>query len=408
MSWRSSIEKQHRARVEAGRWRLRQIIESPQGAQVNVAGKRYHNFCSNDYLGLANAPRLIEAAIDAAEKFGVGSGASHLICGHHSQHQELEEKLASFVGAEKAVVFSTGYMANLAIAQAFLGRDDFVFQDKLNHASLIDAGRYCDAKLKRYAHADLSEAKKLFQACDRGRKMIMTDGVFSMDGDVAPIQNLKQLVDEQDALLVVDEAHGFGVLGAGQGAAAEAGISPSENLMIMGTFGKAAGSFGAFVAGDTLFAEQLIQFGRTYVYTTALPPHVVAITSAAIDILKNDVELRDRLFANVDHFKKLIATEENESAGGIARRFLRSSTPIQPMLIGSADIAMKASNFLKQKGFLVSAIRPPTVPTNSSRLRFTFTSAHDFSAIDDLVQTIFSDEFQRILDSSSVEFEASK
>jgi 8-amino-7-oxononanoate synthase len=401
MPWRSHIEAQHRKRTASAQWRQRQIVNSPQASVVTIDGREYQNFSSNDYLGLANDDRLKQAAIAAAQAYGVGSGASHLICGHHAAHDELEKRIAGFMSAEKAIVFSTGYMANLAVSQAFVGRDDFVFQDKLNHASLIDAGRSCDGKLKRYAHADTNDLKKLLEKHPDGRKLIMTDGVFSMDGDVAPITELERIADKHSALLLIDEAHGFGVMGDGRGSAAAVNVRPQDNVLIMGTLGKAAGSFGAFVAGDALLIEHLIQFGRTYIYTTAIPPHVAATTAAAIQIIDDmsgpalpqghDSNLLAELHANIHRFKSAIAN------GPLKNRFLDSPTPIQPMVVGDEAAALAASEHLREKGFLVTAIRPPTVPTGSSRLRITLTATHTPAAIASLVDVLHSDALRSVL-----------
>ena len=399
MSWQNHLRAQHADRVDANRWRERLTLDSPQAAEVTINGQQYDNFCSNDYLGLANENRLVDAAQEAAEEYGVGSGASHLICGHQAPHHELELELASFVGSEQALMFSCGYMANLAIAQAFLGRDDFVFQDKLNHASLIDAGLACDAKLKRYAHNDTAALVTLFEKNTTGRKMIMTDGVFSMDGDVAPLVELKQIADASDSLLVIDEAHGFGVLGGGRGAAAEADISPTDNVLLMGTLGKAAGSFGAFVAGDALLIQHLIQFGRTYTYTTALPPHVAATSVAALRMIANRPALQIKLMENVQLFK----TELSKAAPWVADRLLPSDTAIQPIMIGDERVTLEASELLREHGILVLAIRPPTVPIGSSRLRLTITSAHEPPNIIRLIDVLASDAMKTVMAKCSAE-----
>ena len=398
MSWQHHLQKQHADRVDANRWRERLTVDSPQATVVTVDGQQYDNFCSNDYLGLANDPRLVAAAQTAAVEFGVGSGASHLICGHQTPHQDLELALASFVGAEQALVFSCGYMANLAIAQAFLGRDDFVFQDKLNHASLIDAGLACDAKLKRYAHNDMTALRGLFEKHNTGRTMIMTDGVFSMDGDTAPVAELKQIADLYDSLLVIDEAHGFGMLGQGRGSAADAAVSPNGNVLLMGTLGKAAGSFGAFVAGDALLIQHLIQFGRTYTYTTALPPHVAATSLAAVQIIAEQTALRDRLLDNLQRFK----TRLLQQTPTVAAKLLPSDTPIQPVVVGDERATLAASALLREQGVLALAIRPPTVPVGSSRLRFTITAAHETASIDRLVDVLASEPLESVMAQSSV------
>ena len=393
MSWQKHLRAQHADRVDANRWRERVTLDSPQAAEVTIDGQRYDNFCSNDYLGLANENRLVDAAQAAAEEYGVGSGASHLICGHQAPHHELELELASFVGSEQALIFSCGYMANLAIAQAFLGRDDFVFQDRLNHASLIDAGLACDAKLKRYAHNDTATLVTLFEKNPTGRKMIMTDGVFSMDGDVAPLAGLKRIANAHDSLLVIDEAHGFGVLGAGRGSAAEANVRPTGNVLLMGTLGKAAGSFGAFVAGDALLIQHLIQFGRTYTYTTALPPHVAATSLAAVQMIAKQPSLQTKLIDNIKFFQ----TELLKAAPTIAARLLPSNTAIQPLMMGDERVALEASELLRAHEILVLAIRPPTVPVGGSRLRLTITAAHEPPNITRLVNVLASEAMETVM-----------
>ena len=289
-------------------------------------------------------------------------------------------------------------MANLSIAQAFMGRDDCVLQDKLNHASLIDAGRACDAKLKRYAHNDTAALVGLLQKQTAGRTMIMTDGVFSMDGDVAPLAELKRIADAHESLLVIDEAHGFGVTGEGRGSAAQAGVLPTGNVLLMGTLGKAAGSFGAFVAGDAVLIEHLIQFGRTYTYTTALPPHVAATSLAAVDIIAQQPSLQAKLNENLQHFK----THLLQQAPQLAARLMPSDTPIQPLLIGDEQTALAASSFLQQQGILVLAIRPPTVPDGSSRLRFTITTAHETSSINRLIDVLASEAMESVMAQNAV------
>ena len=397
MSWQKHLQKQHTERVDANRWRKRLTLDSPQTSVVTIDGQQYDNFCSNDYLGLANDPRLIAAAQSAASELGVGSGASHLICGHQRPHQQLELALASFVCAQQALVFSCGYMANLSIAQAFMRRNDCVLQDKLNHASLIDAGRACDAKLKRYAHNDTAALVELLQK-QTARTMIMTDGVFSMDGDVAPLAELKRIADTHESLLVIDEAHGFGVTGEGRGSAAQAGVLPTGNVLLMGTLGKAAGSFGAFVAGDAVLLQHLIQFGRTYTYTTALPPHVAATSLAAVNIIARQPSLQTKLNENLQHFK----TRLSQQAPQLSARLMPSDTPIQPLLIGDEQTALAASSFLQQQGILVLAIRPPTVPVGSSRLRFTITAAHEPFNIDHLIDVLASEAMESVMAQSAV------
>lgn len=376
MPWRDKLVAQHNQRKLDSLWRDRQVVESPQGPRVIVAGKEYLNFCSNDYLGLANHPELAEAAAQAARHRGTGSGASHLVCGHSKEHQELESELADFVCAEKAIVFSTGYMANLAIPQAFLGREDLVLQDRLNHASLIDAGRFCEAKMKRYPHLDLVAVEKELANSKSNRKLVVTDGVFSMDGDTAPVAELKRLCAQHSALLFVDDAHGFGVMGAkGFGTLEQAKVAVSKNVLMLGTLGKSAGSFGAFVAGDSVYIESLVQFARTYIYTTALPPTVIAASRSALQIIAQEPERREKLKQNIAQFRDGLADAEYMESSGL--KLLESHTPIQPLVLGSSESAIAASEFLKENGVWVSAIRPPTVPAGSARLRITLTAGHE-------------------------------
>ncbi len=390
MPWREHQKAEHARRIGENHWRTRSIVTSPQGREVSVDGRRYLNFCSNDYLGLANHPRMIAAAAQAVQLRGTGSGASHLVCGHMDEHHLLEQEIAQFVGAEKAIVFSTGYMANLAIPQTFLRRNDLIIEDRLNHASLIDAGRYCDAEMKRFSHLDLPAAEKLLSQSNANRKMISTDGVFSMDGDVAPLPALREISVAQKALLVVDDAHGFGVLGEnGTGVLEASGIPVSGGLLMVGTLGKSAGSFGAFVAGDAIYIESLIQFARAYIYTTALPPAVVAASRTAIQIFQNEPERRQTLLENIEYFRRTIRQT--------SLRLAESITPIQPIVLGSADVALRASSLLKQNGIWVVAIRPPTVPAGSSRLRITLSAAHTTQDIDQIVESLASDAMAQIV-----------
>ena len=396
MPWRDELAAQHEARRQDQLWRQRSAITSPQGVQVSVDGQQFLNFCSNDYLGLANHPDVIAAAVTATQQRGTGSGASHLICGHSDEHHQLEQQIAEFVGAEQAIVFSTGYMANLAIPQTFLGRDDLIVQDRLNHASLIDGGRYCEAKMKRFPHCDIAAAEKLLAESNASRKLVSTDGVFSMDGTVALVKELKTICDDQKTMLVVDDAHGLGVLGSrGIGTLESAGLTVGGNLLMVGTLGKSAGSFGAFVAGDAIYIETLVQFARTYIYTTALPPSVVAATSAAIKIIASEPQRREKLNDNIAQFR--------DSLQDSNARLADSPTPIQPIVLGSAEAALKASQFLKSHGVWVTAIRPPTVPAGSARLRITLSSAHQPEHVERLTTLLISDEMKQIIGESTGE-----
>lgn len=390
MPWREHLKIEHAQRVAENLWRQRSVVESAQGREVIVAGQPYLNFCSNDYLGLANHPKLVEATSDAARSRGSGSGASHLVCGHMDEHHFLEQEIAAFVGAEQAIVFSTGYMANLAIPQTFLGRHDLIVEDRLNHASLIDAGRSCEADMKRYPHLDLTVVEKLLSQSNSNRKMVMTDGVFSMDGDIAPVSELRDICTKHNALLLVDDAHGFGVIGEhGTGTLESSGISVANGVLMLGTLGKSAGSFGAFVAGDAIYIDSLIQFARPYIYTTALPPSVVATSRAAIQVLHDEPERRQRLMRNVDYFRR--SMESNSLC------LAESITPIQPVFLGSADAALQAARLLKQNGIWVVAIRSPTVPAGSARLRITLSALHTTEDIDRLVESLGSDAMAQIV-----------
>ena len=391
MSLLKKIRDRHQQRQTQNLWRQRQTLQSAQGAEIEINNQRFFNFCSNDYLGLANHPALIEASVEAVQKLGTGSGAAHLICGHHEAHHQLEHELAAFAGAERALLFSNGYMANLSVPPSFLSSGDFVFQDRLNHASLIDAGLASPAKMVRYQHGQVEDlAARLDQKKSRYEDasfMIATDGVFSMDGDVAPITELKQLADKFDALLYVDEAHGFGVLGAqGRGSLEAENVSPTGNVLMMGTLGKAAGVQGAFVAGDSDWIEHIIQFGRTYIYTTAIPAMTALTLLASLSLIRNQPELRERLKANIRYFRSKIQQHPD-----LQRHLLKSETPIQALIVGDADRANVASSLLRDRQIMVSAIRPPTVPNGMSRLRITLTANHNSQMIDKLVDSLSSD-----------------
>ncbi len=394
MPWRQQLKNEHTARQRDGLWRRRSVVASPQGRELFVDGKTYLNFCSNDYLGLADDPRLKKAAAQAVVSKGTGSGASHLVCGHSDLHHQLESKVARFVGAESAIVFSTGYMANLGIPQTFLRRDDLILQDRLNHASLIDAGRHCEAIMKRYPHCVWSDVERRLSESESPRKMVMTDGVFSMDGSIAPLENLNSICQQNNALLVVDDAHGFGVLGEnGTGTLERFEIAPTKNVLMIGTFGKSAGSFGAFIAGDAPYIDSLVQHARTYIYTTALPPSVVAATSEAISIFQNEPERRERLVKNISLFRELT------SAAGF--ELMDSQTPIQPIILGTPEAATQASALLKDNGVWVVAIRPPTVPADTARLRITLTSEHTHEDIERLTGLLNSDSMRKIIEESA-------
>lgn len=361
--------------------RTRLTLDGPQSSHVELDGRRLLSFCSNDYLGLASEPRVVEAMQQSAARYGVGSGASHLVSGHRVAHGALEEELAAFVGAERAVTFSTGYMANLAIGQVFAGRGDLVVEDKLNHASLIDAGLLTRAGLRRYAHADAGQARRLLAGRGTGQALILSDAVFSMDGDIAPVEELVDAAVEHDALAVFDDAHGFGVHGPeGRGTLARFDIAPRGNVLLMATLGKALGTFGAFVAGDAAAIELLIQKARPYIYTTAVPPALADATRAALDLARREEWRRDRLRALVSRFRT--------GAERLGMQVLASETPIQPVMVGEPDRALRMSESLRNAGVLVVAIRPPTVPRGTARLRVTFSASHTESDVDELLTAL--------------------
>jgi 8-amino-7-oxononanoate synthase len=346
-----------------------------------VEGRRVVNFCSNDYLGLAGDPRIVEALCGAAGRWGVGSGAAHLVTGHTAEHHALEEELAAFTGRESALLFSTGYMANVGVVTALAGRGEVLLQDRLNHASLIDGARQSDAKLLRYAHADAGEAARLAAEHAGQFTLLATDGVFSMDGDIAPLRELAATARRHDAWLLVDDAHGFGVLGAsGAGSLEVAGLSAVDVPLLVGTLGKACGTFGAFVAGDRAVIELILQRARSYIYTTALPPAVAAATRASLAILREEAWRRDRVSQLIARFR----------VGALQRGLLlgASSTPIQPVLVPGAAQCLFASSQLMERGFWVSAIRHPTVPAGTERLRVTLSAGHREEDVDALLDAL--------------------
>ncbi len=369
------------AGLEAGGLRRqRRVLETPQGARVRVDGRDYVAFCGNDYLGLASHPALIEAAREGAVRYGVGAGASHLVLGHSSAHHALEEALAAFVGLPRALLFSTGYMANLGIVSALVGRSDAVFADRLNHASLNDSALLARAKLKRYPHLDLAALEAHLAASRARRKLIATDAVFSMDGDQADVPGLLRLCERYDAWLLLDDAHGFGVLGpGGRGTLAQSGLK-SPRVIYMATLGKAAGVFGAFVAGAPELIETLAQRAHTYVYTTATPPLLAHVVARSLELIESEEWRRERL-------RDLVTTLRGQFA---ARRWrlAPSSTPIQPLVIGGNEEAVAVSTALAGKGVLVPAIRPPTVPPGTARLRISLSAAHEVAEVKRLAQAL--------------------
>ncbi|MYM64264.1 8-amino-7-oxononanoate synthase [Pseudomaricurvus sp. HS19] len=364
-------------------YRRRTTIDSPQGAHVVVDGETLLNFCSNDYLGLANHPHLKIAMKQAADTYGVGSGASHLVCGHSREHHALEEELAAFTGRDRALLFSTGYMANMGTINALVGKGDGVFEDKLNHASLLDGGLLSGARFQRFLHNDNDDLQRKLSSSDASRKLVVVDGVFSMDGDIAPLAEQAQVCAAQDAWLMVDDAHGFGVLGdSGAGVLEHCGLTQQQVPVLMGTLGKALGSFGAFVAGSETLIEYLIQEARPYIYTTAMPAAVAAATRASLRLISDESWRRD-------HLQQLIA-QFRAGAEQLGLQLMPSQTAIQPLVIGAADRAMAAAAALREKGFWVGAIRPPTVPAGTSRLRITLSAVHTFEQLEQLLQALSS------------------
>jgi 8-amino-7-oxononanoate synthase len=362
-------------------YRSRRLLSSPQQPYQQVDGDSVLSFCSNDYLGLANHPKVKDAFIQAVNEFGVGSGASHLVNGHSEMHHRLELALAEFTGRDRAVLFSTGYMANLGAISALVGRGDAVFEDKWNHASLIDAGLACGATFKRYQHNDVASLSRQLESVSVKRKLIVTDGVFSMDGDIAPLEDIADLAEHHDACLMIDDAHGLGVLGnSGAGCAELFNLDQSRLPVLMGTLGKALGTFGAFVAGSEEVVETLIQHARSYVYTTALPPAVAAASIASLEVVQSEPERRDILTQLIALFR--------EGVDRIGFPLMPSSTPIQPIVVGSEALALKISSYLESQGLLVTAIRPPTVPKGTSRLRVTLSAAHTAEDISQLLTVL--------------------
>ncbi|MCM2320560.1 MAG: 8-amino-7-oxononanoate synthase, partial [Pseudomonas sp.] len=361
-------------------FRQRPLLQSPQGPEVVVDGQPLLAFCSNDYLGLANHPEVIRALQQGAEKWGVGGGASHLVVGHSQPHHELEEALAEFTGRPRALLFSTGYMANLAAVTALVGQGDSVLEDRLNHASLLDGGLLSGARFSRYLHNDAdSLARRLDKA--EGNRLVVSDGVFSMDGDLADLPALAATAKARGAWLMVDDAHGFGPLGAtGGGIVEHFGLGIDEVPVLVGTLGKAFGTAGAFVAGSEELIETLIQFARPYIYTTSQPPAVACATLQSLQLLRSEDWRREHLNALIARFRA--------GATALGLELMDSPTPIQPILIGDSARAVEFSRLLRERGLLVGAIRPPTVPAGTARLRVTLSAAHTTEQVDRLLAAL--------------------
>lgn len=367
-------------REAEGLLRQRRLLDSPQAEHIVADEQQYLSFCSNDYLGLANHPDLIDAMQVATGEAGVGSGASNLITGHHRYHDLLEKELAAFVDMPAAMLFSTGYMANIGVLGALAGRGDAIFADKLNHACLNDGSYYSMADFHRFPHNDVAALEKLLKASNAKRKLIAVDAVFSMDGDLAPLKQYLALCEQYDAYLYVDDAHGFGVLGAhGQGSLAHLNLK-SPRIIMMATLGKAAGVAGAFVAGEQVVIDYLIQTAKSYVYSTPAPPALSATLSASINLIKHGDALRL-------HLQHLIVTLKSNLK---LRKWqlMPSQTAIQPLLVGANRDALQLSEHLQAEGILVPAIRPPTVPKNTARLRISLSAAHTESDVLQLATAI--------------------
>ena len=376
----NALQKELEQRKTDGLLRQRRLLDSPQAEHIVANDKKYLSFCSNDYLGLANHPALIAAMQAAAGDSGVGSGASNLITGHHRYHDNLEKQLAKFVQMPAALVFSTGYMANIGVLGALVGRGDAIFADKLNHACLNDGGYYSMAEFKRFAHNDVTALEKLLKASKAKYKLIAVDAVFSMDGDIAPIPDYLRLCEQYDAYLYVDDAHGFGVLGEhGKGSLSHFNLA-SPRIIYMATLGKAAGVAGAFVAGEAVVIDYLIQTAKSYVYSTPAPPALSATLSASINLIEKGDDLRT-------HLQHLIATlKANLSLQ--TWQLLPSNTAVQPLVVGSNQAVLALSEHLQKQGILVPAIRPPTVPVNTGRLRISLSAAHTEADVIQLAKAI--------------------
>lgn len=385
MAWNERIHNALQTRRDQHLWRQRQTLASAQGTRVFCDGKEFINFCSNDYLGLASTGTDELSA--AALRWGTGSGASHLVCGHSQAHHDLEQALADYTGYPRALLFSTGYMANVGVISALAQRGDLILQDKLNHASLLDGAQLSRARMLRYRHTDVGHLNALLSEREghAGETLIVSDSIFSMDGDLADVAALADVSRQHQALLMIDDAHGLGIIGPqGQGARAHFGLSTADLPVYIGTLGKAFGGYGAFVAGSDDLIDYLIQFARSYIYTTAMPPALADAMQGNLQRMKDD-SLRSRLQTRILQFR--------QGAQDSGLPLMPSLSPIQPLLIGSSDKALQLSSRLREAGLWVSAIRPPTVPQNEARLRVTLSAAHTAADVD-LLLSVLSDYWQ--------------
>lgn len=374
------LQSELESRDRDGLLRQRRPLQSPQAPNIKIENRSYLSFCSNDYLGLANHPQLIAALQRGAGQYGVGAGAAHLVSGHTQAHHELEIALADFVGKPSALLFSTGYMANMGVVQALVGKGDTIFADKLNHASLNDAMLMSRATVQRYRHSDVGHLTQFLENTKSGRKLIITDGVFSMDGDLARVPELLALCEQHDAWLLVDDAHGFGVLGKrGRGSLEHFGIV-SPRIIYMATLGKAAGVFGAFVAAERVVVDTVINNARSYIYTTASPPALASTLLESLRLIEQGAQLREQL--------QILITQLRRGLQSLPWSLMPSETAIQPLLVGDNQAALTLSEDLRERGIWVPAIRPPTVPQGTARLRITLSAAHSTADVTRLTETM--------------------
>ena len=379
--WRDRIEAARAQREASSRVRVRRTVALRDGARCLVDGRSLLNFCGNDYLGLSQHFAVVGALQDAASREGAGGVGSHLVCGHHQLHDALEREVADWLGTPRALLFGSGYLANLAVVQALLGDEDVCVQDRLNHASLIDAARLAGCRLRRYPHGDAEGAIRQLRGMPEGAAMLATDGVFSMDGDIAPLRELALVARVQKALLYVDDAHGIGVVGPdGRGSVAASKLGANDVPLQLATLGKALGGYGAVVAGDADLIQHLSETARTYIYTTALPPPQAAASLAAVKLARAEHWRRSKLDELVGRFR-----DRAQRAG---LELMDSQTPIQPVICGDDDTALAMATGLEQAGYWVAAIRPPTVPEGRARLRVTLSALHGVADVDGLVEAM--------------------
>lgn len=368
-------------RKEEHLYRSRKVLESAQSVEPVIDGRKVLSFCSNDYLGLANHPDVIKSFKQAADKYGVGSGSAHLVSGHSTEHHALEEELADFMGTERALLFSTGYMANLGVVSALCDRHSEIYEDKLNHASLLDAALLSRAKRIRYPNLNTSSLEERLSNSEADNKLVISDGVFSMDGDLAPLDKLVNLANENHATLMIDDAHGIGVLGEkGKGIVEHFGLGSEQVPVLVGTLGKAFGTAGAFVAGSDVLIETLIQQARSYIFTTAMPAAVAAATRKSLQLLEEENWRREKLQSLIQQFRR--------GAEDLDLKLMDSITAIQPIIIGKSEQTLALSEKLFEKNILISAIRPPTVPEGTARLRVTFSATHTEKHVEKLLTAL--------------------